>query len=147
ACLAPARVMDAWPESEGEAVHTSTFLGHPVACAAALAFLDVLAEENLVERSRALGELLRAGLAAGLEGVDEVVEVRGRGLMIGVELAAAGSAASLAGRALRAGLIVLPAAERAEVLELTPPAVLTEAQADHAVDALVERIRSWAEER
>ena len=147
ACLAPGRFMDAWPPSEGEAIHTSTFLGHPVACVAALAFLDVLADERLVERAHALGELLRAGLASGLQRVDEIVEVRGRGLLIGVELAASGSAVALAERALRAGLIVLPAGDRGEVLQLTPPAVLTEAQVDHAVDALVERIRLWTEER
>jgi 4-aminobutyrate aminotransferase-like enzyme len=147
ACLGPARVMDAWPPSEGEAIHTSTFLGHPVACAAALAFLDVLVDEGLIERARVLGRLLLTGLQRGLEGVDEVVEVRGRGLLIGVELAAAGAAVALSERALRAGLIVLPAGERGEVLELAPPAVLTEAQADHAVDAVVERIRLWTEER
>jgi 4-aminobutyrate aminotransferase-like enzyme len=147
ACLAPARVMDAWPPSEGEAIHTSTFLGHPVACAAALAFLDVLVDEGLIERARVLGKLLLGGLTAGLDGVDEVVEVRGRGLLIGIELAAAGSAVAVAERALQAGLIVLPAGERGEVLELAPPAVLTEAQADHAVDAVVERVRRWTEER
>jgi 4-aminobutyrate aminotransferase-like enzyme len=147
ACLAPARVMDAWPPSEGEAIHTSTFLGHPVACAAALAFLDVLVDEGLAERARVLGKLLLTGLTRGLEGVDEVVEVRGRGLLIGIELAAAGSAVAIAERALRAGLILLPAGERGEVLELAPPAVLTETQADHAVDAAVERVRLWAEER
>jgi 4-aminobutyrate aminotransferase-like enzyme len=147
ACLGPAQVMDAWPPSEGEAIHTSTFLGHPVACAAALAFLDVLVDEGLVERARVLGKLLQTGIAKGLEGVDEVIEVRGRGLLIGVELAAAGSAVAVAERALRAGLIVLPAGERGEVLELAPSALLTEAQADHAVDAVVERIRLWAEER
>jgi 4-aminobutyrate aminotransferase-like enzyme len=147
ACLGPARVMDAWPPSEGEAIHTSTFVGHPVACAAALAFLDVLVDEGLIERARVLGKLLLTGLQRGLEGVDDVVEVRGRGLLIGVELAAAGSAVAVSERALRAGLIVLPAGERGEVLELVPPAVLTEAQADHAVDAVVERIRLWTEER
>jgi 4-aminobutyrate aminotransferase-like enzyme len=147
ACLGPAHVMDAWPPSEGEAIHTSTFLGHPVACAAAVAFLDVLVDEGLIERARVLGKLLLTGLQRGLEGVDEVVEVRGRGLLIGVELAAAGSAVAVSERALRAGLIVLPAGERGEVLELAPPAVLTEAQADHAIDAVVERIRLWTEER
>jgi 4-aminobutyrate aminotransferase-like enzyme len=76
-----------------------------------------------------------------------VVEVRGAGLLIGIELAAAGSAVAVAERALQAGLILLPAGERGEVLELTPPAVLSEAQADHAVDAVVERVRRWTEER
>ncbi|MEE8148376.1 MAG: aspartate aminotransferase family protein, partial [Longimicrobiales bacterium] len=55
ACLGSERLMSAWPESAGEALHTSTFLGHPLSCAAGLAFLDVLDEENLVERADVLG--------------------------------------------------------------------------------------------
>ena len=144
ACLAPRSVMDAWPESKGEAIHTTTFLGHPVGCAAALAFLDVLAEENLVGRAAKIGEVLATGLRRGLEGVRGVVDVRGRGLLVGVELEGAQAAALVAERGLRLGLLLIPAGERAEVLELTPPAVLTEDQLDHAIDAVTETIRRWA---
>ncbi|MEE8148496.1 MAG: aspartate aminotransferase family protein, partial [Longimicrobiales bacterium] len=56
ACLGSREVMDAWPESGGEALHTSTFLGHPLSCATALAFLDVLEEENLAARAFDLGD-------------------------------------------------------------------------------------------
>ena len=56
ACLGSHGVMDAWPESTGEALHTSTFLGHPLSCATALAFLAVLEEEALVSRAAALGD-------------------------------------------------------------------------------------------
>lgn len=147
ACLAPASVMDAWPISEGEAIHTSTFLGHPVACASALAFLDVLADEALIERAARLGELLESELAAGLAEVEDVMEVRGQGLLIGIELAAAGSGAAVSERALDAGLITLPAGSRSEVLQLLPPAVLSEAQAEHAVRALVKCVRLWSRER
>ena len=145
ACLGPARIMDAWPESGGEAIHTSTFLGHPTGCASALAFLDVVRDEGLVERSGALGAEILEGLRRGLDGVPGVAEVRGRGLLIGIELADAGAAVTLSERALAAGLIVLPAGERGDVLELAPPATLTEAQADHAMDALTEVIRRWAD--
>lgn len=144
ACLGPASVMDAWPESAGEAIHTSTFLGHPIGCAAALAFLDVVEQEELVERAARMGEVLLMGLQRGLEGVSGVVEVRGRGLLIGIELAGAGAAARVAARALRQGLVVLPAGPRGEVLEVAPPAVLDEEQADHALDALTEVVRRWA---
>ena len=146
ACVGPTRVMDAWPESEGEATHTSTFLGHPLACAGALAFLDVLEQEGLVERAESLGGMIRAGLARGLAGVDGVVEVRGRGLLMGVELAPAGAGVAVAERALRSGLLLLPAGERSEVVELTPPAMLSVAQADHAVETVTETVRRWAEE-
>ena len=107
ACLAPRSVMDAWPESEGEAMHTSTFLGHPMGCAAALAFLDVLADEDLVRRSAEVGQTILAGLTRGLEGLAGVSEVRGRGLLMGVELEGQGSAATLTEQALSEGLLLL----------------------------------------
>jgi 4-aminobutyrate aminotransferase-like enzyme len=144
ACLGPARVMDAWPESEGEAIHTSTFLGHPIGCAAAIAFLDVVEGEGLVRRAEELGTTLLVGFRRGLEGVAGVVDVRGRGLLLGIELARDGAAAEVAERALRRGLITLPAGPRGEVLEIAPPATLGEAQLDHALDAVTEVVRRWA---
>jgi len=144
ACLGPRHVMDAWPESKGEAMHTSTFLGHPVGCAAALAFLDVLVDDDLVRRSAEVGRMILTGLSQGLEGVDGVLEVRGRGLLMGVELSGRGSAANLTERALREGLLLLPAGEWGDVVELIPPATLTEVQMDHAVDAVTEVVRRWA---
>jgi 4-aminobutyrate aminotransferase-like enzyme len=147
ACLGPRRVMDAWPESEGEAMHTSTFLGHPMGCAAALAFLDVLVDEDLVERSAEVGRMILSGLTLGLEGVDGVSEVRGQGLLVGVELTGQGSAAALTEQALREGLLLLPAGERGDVVELTPPATLSELQIDHAVTEVVEVVRRWARAR
>jgi 4-aminobutyrate aminotransferase-like enzyme len=144
ACLGPTRVMDTWPESKGEAIHTSTFLGHPVGCAAARAFLDVVEEERLVERAQEIGTTLLTGLTRGLDGVTGVVEVRGRGLLIGIELAGDGAAAEVAVLALRHGLIVLPAGARGEVVEISPPAIHDEAQLDHALDAVTEVVRRWA---
>jgi len=144
ACLGPRSVMDAWPESEGEAMHTSTFLGHPLGCAATLAFLDVLVDEDLVQRSAEVGRTILTGLTRGLEGVDGVLEVRGRGLLMGVELAGRGSAATLTQWALREGLLLLPAGERGDVVELTPSATLSEVQIDHAVSGVCEVVLRWA---
>lgn len=147
ACVGSDAVMDAWPTSGGEAIHTSTFLGHPVACAAANAFLDVLADEGIVAAAAAKGATLKTGLERGLAGVPGVVDVRGRGLLLGIELEGAGAGAVVAERALGEGLLLIPAGERAEVLELTPPAVLTEAQLDFAIDAVTESVRRWAAAR
>jgi 4-aminobutyrate aminotransferase-like enzyme len=149
ACLGARRVMDAWPVSEGEAVHTSTFLGHPLACAAALAALDSYGPEGILARAEAVGTSLRSGLAERLSGERGVTpgaaEVRGLGLLVGIELGgaepAAGAAASVAGAALRKGVLVLPAGEAGEVVELTPPVTLTEAQVDHALEVLVSATR------
>lgn len=151
ACLAPARVMDAWPPSEGEAIHTSTFLGHPLACAAALGVLDELEGGDILTRARRLGSALGDGLRRRLEGRPGVAAVRGLGLLLGIELVAdqgaeraerhgagprVGAGATVARRALGEGLILLPAGDEGNVVEFTPPVTLTGEQVDFVVDAL-----------
>lgn len=141
ACLGSREVMDAWPLSGGEALHTSTFLGHPLACASALAFLDVMEEEGLVEMASRRGSRLLERLRRGLAGSGRVAEVRGRGFLVGIELGEGENVptaprAVLAMDALRLGLLVLPAGERGEVVELSPPLMLTDEQMEWAVDAL-----------
>ena len=139
ACLGSREVMDAWPESSGEALHTSTFLGHPASCAAAIAFLEVLKEENLLVRAATLGGRLLGALRSGLA---RVSEVRGRGLLIGIDTDRPGAGASIASAALARGLLVLPAGPDGEVVEIAPPAVLSEAQADFGVECLVDVVRT-----
>ncbi len=146
ACLGSREVMDAWPESGGEALHTSTFLGHPLSCATALAFLDVLEGEKLVARSLYLGALIVDRLNEALSTLAGVRQVRGRGLMIGIELGsedggpAAGLGARVAEAALGRGLLVLPAGGQGEVVEIAPPAVSSDAQVDFGIDCLVEAV-------
>ena len=146
ACLGSGEVIDAWPESGGEALHTSTFLGHPLSCATALAFLDVLEGEKLVARSLDLGELIVGRLNEALSTLAGVRQVRGRGLLIGIELGpedggpATGVGARVAEAALGRGLLVLPAGGQGEVVEIAPPAVSSDAQVDFGIDCLVETI-------
>ena len=146
ACLGARDVMDAWPESGGEALHTSTFLGHPLSCATALAFLDVLEEEQLVRRSLDLGQSIVGRLDESLSTVPGVKQVRGRGLLIGIELCsenggpAAGAGARVAEAALGQGLLVLPAGGQGEVVEIAPPAVSGDAQVEFGITCLVEII-------
>jgi 4-aminobutyrate aminotransferase-like enzyme len=146
ACLGSREVMDAWPESGGEALHTSTFLGHPLSCATALAFLGVLEEEKLVARSLDLGERILGRLNEALSTVTGVRQVRGRGLLIGIELCSedggplAGGGARVAEAALRQGLLVLPAGGQSEVVEIAPPAVSSDAQVEFGITCLVENI-------
>ena len=143
ACMAPRGVMDAWPPSTGEAIHTSTFLGHPLACAAALGVLDAHERTDVGRRASALGAALTTRLRDRLGGRPGVADVRGLGLLMGIELVEAdgrtparGAAGRLAERLLRDGLIVLPAGEHGHVLELTPPVTLTKEQCDYVVDAV-----------
>lgn len=143
ACLGSAEVMDRWPDSTGEAVHTSTFLGHPLSCGSALAFLHELEESGGVARARKLGAELMTGLAAALGDHPAVVEVRGRGLMIGLELEGeAGVGARVAVEALRRGVLLLPAGEEGRVVELTPPTCLTRAQSEALVELTSDAVRA-----
>lgn len=149
ACLGPARIMDAWPESDGEAVHTSTFLGHPLACAAGVAVMDTLEAEGVLGRVRRVGGRLVTELRGALAGVAGVADVRGLGLLLGIEFAgrpglepSAGAAARAARFALAEGVLVLPAGDHGHVLELTPPVELTDAQIRRAVEVVVRAVRA-----
>ncbi len=134
ACMAPRRVMEAWPESNGEALHTSTFLGHPLACAAAIAGLDLAERMDAPALAERVGRALAGALRERLAGQAQVGEIRGVGLFLGIELVDAeglpleGRAVRVAESALREGVIVLPAGEAGHVVELAPPAVLSPEQ-------------------
>ncbi len=121
ACVGRESVMAAWPASRGEALHTQTFLGHPPGCAAALASIEVLAEEKLVERSDELGRVALDFLRRACAGEAGVAEVRGLGLMIGLECDGPERAARAVGEALARGVILLPSGEDGRVLSVTPP--------------------------
>jgi len=151
ACVGRAEVMDAWPESGGEAIHTSTFLGHPLGCAAALAVLDTVESEGVAGRAKRLGGTLVAALRRSVSGLRCVVDIRGLGLMIGIELAQgdgqtprAGAAVRVARAALEEGVLVLPAGEHGHVVELTPPVELTEEQLTFGVRTLARVLREAA---
>ena len=143
ACLGRPHVMAAWPVSHGEALHTSTFLGHPVSAAAALAAVHVLQRDDIAGQAARAGTSLLVRLRQRLAGHPWVREIRGRGLMLGVELQdpqTSQPASDVAWRtvtgALRRGVILLPSGDRGEVIQLTPPATITLAQQDCVVSAL-----------
>lgn len=121
ACLGRPEIMAAWGDPRGEAMHTGTFFGHPLTCAAALAMLDVL-EEHEVHRLARDGEALlldRLGPLARHHGV--VRDVRAAGLLAGVELDEGALALSAVHLLLERGWLVLPAAPDARVVQLVPP--------------------------
>jgi len=134
AVLATRDLFAAWPAG-GEALHTATFLAHPLACAAALASLRVLGHPAFRARAEALGAALVAELPA-LRERPGVTAVRGRGLLWGIEVAAPDGAVAWARRALGAGVLALPAGGDGRVLELLPPAVLHDRQRAVALAAL-----------
>jgi len=135
AALGSPDVMAAWPPSEGEAIHTSTFLGNPVACAAALAQLDFIEQNGLIQRAAAVGRHIAERTARWRETIPGVVDVRGRGLLQGVQLAGPGRRALEVCRlAQEQGVLVLAEGSDADVIAITPPAVVTDAQLDAALD-------------
>jgi len=140
ACLGRREVMDAWPPSGGEALHTQTFLGHPPGCAAALAALEVIQEEKLVERAAESGERALERLRARLEGAPGIVDVRGRGLLLGVECNTAARVARACAAALARGVIVLPSGDSGEVLSITPPLTIEADALAAALDVLVDEL-------
>jgi 4-aminobutyrate aminotransferase-like enzyme len=121
ACVGRAEAMDAWPISRGEAIHTQTFLGHPAGCAAALASLDILEEDQLATRASELGKVALDWLGENCARHPLVADVRGRGLMIGIECDSGDTAGAACAEALRQGVITLPSGENGRVLSITPP--------------------------
>ncbi len=112
----------------------STFGGNPVAAAAALAVLDVLADERLPERAAGVGERLRSAIA-GL-GKPDVLEVRGSGLLAGVQLSSAELAARIADELREEGVLVGLTGKHDDVLKIRPPLVFGDEHADLLVSAL-----------
>lgn len=119
--------------------HGSTFGGNPYACVAALTTLDVIEEEGLVARADELGRTIRADFAEALAGLSAVVDIRGAGLMIGIELDRPCN--DLVMRALEAGLLINVTADN--VVRLLPPLVLRDAEARELVDILSRLIRAF----
>ncbi|HUL41227.1 MAG TPA: aspartate aminotransferase family protein [Burkholderiales bacterium] len=112
--------------------HGSTFGGNPLACVAALTTLAVIEEENLMPHALKLGAFIRDGLAQALAGVNNVVQIRGEGLMIGIELAQ--PCGEIAELALERGLLINVAGEN--VIRLLPPLVMQQAEAQQLIDGL-----------
>ena len=135
ACVGRADIMDAWPESPGESLHTSTFLGNPLGCAMALASLREHEKPGVATQVRRMGARLKRGLREIASPL--VVDVRGVGLLLGMELALDGAAVNgIVKRALRDGLILLQSGPEGNVLALTPPFGLEDEEAGFLLERL-----------
>jgi 4-aminobutyrate aminotransferase-like enzyme len=145
ACVGKSEVMDrAWSASNGEAIHTSTFLGHPVGCAMALANIAEIERRDLVGASEVKGKELLEQLHAlsSLPSRSLQFEARGLGLMAGVELRdksgrpATSASLAIIKRLLHRGFIFLPEGEHANVLSFTPPLTISIRDLHRSVSAL-----------
>jgi acetylornithine aminotransferase len=135
ACLAAGPAADEFTPGK----HGSTFGGNPLACVAAETTLQIIEDEGLLANALTIGARIRDGLAGRLAGVSAVREIRGKGLMIGIELDRA--CGEIVGLGLEAGLLVNVTAER--VVRLLPPLVLSAAEADTLADSLADIIRAF----
>jgi 4-aminobutyrate aminotransferase/(S)-3-amino-2-methylpropionate transaminase len=129
--LGKAEIMDA-PRHGGVG---GTYVGNPVAQAAALAVLDVIEEEGLVERSAAIGEVMRARMLAWQERWPRIRDVRGLGAMLAIELDDAGAASHVVEEALARGLLLLKAGVDGSAIRVLVPLVVTDAELDEALEA------------
>jgi 4-aminobutyrate aminotransferase-like enzyme len=130
ACIGRAGVMDAWPSSRGEAIHTSTFLGNPMGCAAALASIAELKRLKLDRRAAEMGRYAR-------QRFEKIGRVRGMGLMLGLET---DDAPRLCRQLLARGILALPEGDHGEVLGIIPPLVIARKQLDYVAAVLRELV-------
>lgn len=119
--------------------HGSTFGGNPLACAAALATLEAIEQERLMDNAERIGTLVRGELAQALSGSNGVTDIRGRGLMVGVELDR--PCGELVGLALDAGLLINVTADN--VIRLLPALVINESEARELVSILAPLVREF----
>lgn len=138
ACLVAGRATDLF----GPGNHGSTFGGNPLACAAGLETLATIEDDHLMMNAVKIGEIIKSGLREALEGVSGIVDIRGRGLMIGVELDR--PCGDLVARALEAGLLINVTAER--VIRLLPPLIFSEQDAHALVHLLAPLVRKHLEQ-
>lgn len=119
--------------------HGSTFGGNPLACRAALAVLQTMRREELPARAAALGSQIQQRLREAFAAHPNVVEVRGKGLMIGIELDR--PCAELTSLALARGFLINVTADK--VIRLLPPLIMTDGEAQHLVDGVVSLVSDF----
>ena len=136
ATIASGAVASAWARSTGEALHTSTYLGNPMGCAAALANIAEIERLDIVGIARAREPVMAKRLGALARSNAQVVAARGRGMLWALEFADPAIANACVVRALAMGLILLQSGVRGESITFAPPPVITDAQLARAFDLL-----------
>jgi len=141
--LAPRQLLDQLAPGS----HGGTYGGNAVACAAALATLDVIDDERLADRAQELGGRLLDGLRAAAEGHSSVAEIRGRGLMLAIEFAEGDSltprpdlAKGMLAQAMARNLLLLSCGTHGQVVRIIPPLVTTEDEVDLALGTIGESL-------
>lgn len=129
------RWMGAW-DQPGEALHSATFVAHPVACCAGLAVIATLRSERLPQRSSRLGRWLAKRMDGWSHRISGIDEVRGRGLFWGIELRSENFAKGVVSRLLGLGVLALAGGPEGRVLQLVPPLTIARRQLEFALDSI-----------
>lgn len=146
ACVGKAAIMDAWPETRGEALHTSTFLGNPLGCAMAIASLVEHARPGTAALSQTKGEAFHQILVSLAAAHPLITSTRGVGMMRAIELRhldgtpAGDIAIRLVTDLLKQGIIVLPDAPEGHVIAFTPPLTATDQELEWAATRIGESL-------
>ncbi len=135
ACLAAGKAAETFQPGN----HGSTFGGNPLASAAGLATLSILELDNLLSHAASLGNFIKEGLADALQGIDSIKEIRGQGLMIGIELDK--PCGELVKLALDKGLLINVTVDN--VIRLLPPLVMSQDEATQLLDILCPLIKEF----
>ncbi len=137
AVIAKESIMKQW--SPG--AHGSTMSGNPVSCAAAIATLDVIEGEKLSDAALKMGGYLRSKLDKLKKDYPSIIDVRGVGLMIGVEFKDNSAAKQVMEACLKGGLILISCGSRDQVIRFIPPLIVTKEQIDTAVSVFEEALK------
>lgn len=152
------RVMEAWSKGvdlQGFIMHGYTSTGHPLACAAAIATLEIVERENLPENAKILGKRLLDGLLPLAESSSIVGEVRGKGLMVGIDMVSdkitrepidpsQGQGEMIAAFARESGVIIRPAGPN---IIISPPLVIQSTEVDQIVNALTSAFKQYEDQK
>ena len=135
ACLAKGTAAEVFKPGN----HASTFGGNPLACTAALTTLEVIEEDDLIRNAMELGDFMRSMFKAQLAGLSDVRQIRGQGLMIGIELSK--PCGDLVKEALKQGLLINVTSDK--VVRLLPPLIMQRSEAEQVVNILSAIIRKF----
>jgi acetylornithine aminotransferase len=122
--------------------HGSTFGGNPLACAAALAVIETIESEQLISKAAETGSYLLSGIKNKLQSISGVRDIRGLGLMIGIELE--NPCTELVSQALDKGLLLSVQVEN--VIRLLPPLILNKEQADTIIEQVSQLVSNWCQQ-
>jgi len=132
---------DRWPTGS----HGGTYGGNPIGCAAALATIELMSEPGFLENVRARGDQLTAGLRELADEHDDLVQVRGPGLMVATEFRDGARVAAVLEHCRRDGhLIMMSAGTYGRVIRWMPPLVVTAAEIDEALGAFGAALKATA---